>query len=347
MSAVPSRAADGFEAAPAEAAPPRPGAARRARRAEVEVRPEAALDYPATAALAAEGFGAEPGRFTAEGLRWLYERAFTDGTTVLAAHAEGRKVGHIALVHQTVSTPRGPERAVALVDLFILKAFRSKAAMAALYGAVERFCRDEAIRFIVAVPNENAAGVNVRYLSLAEAARLEIRVGLGGFGGLGRRVETRRVADLGPEEGRAWLDRYCGGGGDGLLWTGARLWERLGKPGAGYALHATDDLLLVSAPRRDRRAAHTLLCALLPRANARPGRREVAAVVSAACRAHRRPLFVYAGVNAAVPLPGALLPARFRPSPMILQTRDFAEGASVPRAPLRLSRFEVIDFDFA
>ncbi|WP_165359350.1 GNAT family N-acetyltransferase [Lichenibacterium minor] len=369
MSAAPSRVAEASTADPAPSRPagldalhgaleaagfaprperapdptPDPAAPRRARRAAVEVRREPDIDYAATAALAEEGFGAAPGTFTAEGLRWLYERAFTDGTTVLAAHADGRKVGHIALVHQTVTMPAGPERAVALMDLFIIKAFRSKAAMAALYGAVERFCRDEGIRFIVAVPNGNAAGVNVRYLSLVEAARLEIRVGFGGFGGLGRRVDSRSVAELDPADGRALLDRFCGTEPGSLLWTGARMWDRLSKPGAGYALHATDDLLLVSAPRRDRRAAHTLLCALLPRPGATPARRDVGAVVSAACRLHRRPLFVYAGINGGVPLPGMLLPGRLRPSPMILQLRDFTEGAP-PFAP---SRFEAIDFDFA
>ena len=83
--------------------------------------------------------------------------------------------------------------------------------------------------------------------------------------------------------------------------------------------------------------------ALLPRPGATPARRDVGAVVSAACRLHRRPLFVYAGINGGVPLPGMLLPGRLRPSPMILQLRDFAEGAP-PFAP---SRFEAIDFDFA
>ncbi len=137
----------------------------------------------------------------------------------------------------------------------------------------------------------------------------------------------------------------AGTGPRGLLWTGARLWDRLRSPAPATALHATGDLLLVSAPRRDRRAAHTLLCALLPRPGARPGRREVAAAVSAACRMHRRPVFVYAGINDAVPLPGLLLPARYRPSPMILQMRDFAPGpdgrAAARPVPLRGARLRL------
>ena len=338
--------AAGFVQVPAadpapEAAVARP-AGRRQRKAELTVHREPQLDYDLTAALACEGFGVAPGTFEPEALRWLYERAFGDGTTVLAAWAGERKVGHIALVHQTLSAGGRTEPAVALIDLFILKAFRSRAAMGALYGAVEAFCRERGIRFIVAVPNENAAGVNTRYLQLALAAKLEIRVGLAGLPRPWTRVESHRVADLDPARGREILAGHCGGEGTGLLWTGERLWERLQKPGADYAIHAGRDLLLVSAPRRQGRAPHTMLCALLARPGTRPARGAVAAVVSAACRLHGRPLFVYAGINAAVPLPGILLPARLRPSPMILQTRDFRPEAP----PLAFSRFEALDFDF-
>ncbi len=316
---------------------------RRDRGAALEIRREIVTDFDETAALAAEGFGVPAGTFKPEVLRWLYGQAFTDGTTVLAAHAGDRKVGHIALVHQTVLAAGRAEAAVALVDLFILKAYRSRAAIAALYGAVEAFCVERGIRFIVAVPNGNAAGVNVRHLQLAEAARLDIRVGLSGLPLPGRRVASHRVADLDAEAACAILSPYCGSPGAGLLWTPDRLWARLAKPGAGYALHAGRDLLLVSAPRADRRAAHTLLCAFLARPRSAPRRRDVAAVVSAACRLHRRPLFVYAGINNALPLPGVLLPARLRPSPMILQLRDFDAAG----APLAFSRFEPLDFDFA
>ncbi len=88
---------------------------------------------------------------------------------------------------------------------------------------------------------------------------------------------------------------------------------------------------------------HALICALLPRPGATVRRRDVAAATAAACRTQRRPLFVYAGLNDAVPLPGLLLPARLRPSPMVLQMRDLARGA----LPVRMQRFEAIDFDFA
>ena len=201
-------------------------------------------------------------------------------------------------------------------------------------------------------PQNGIAGLFDGVLALRHVGELDMRK---------RRAKMRAKADLSifvtaerivaeddAHLGRSILEGVAheqgrGAPGAGLLWTPDRLWARLAKPGAGYALHAGPHLLLVSAPRSDRRASHTLLCAFLARPGSAPRRRDVAAAVSAACRLHRRPLFVYAGINDALPLPGVLLPARLRPSPMILQLRDFDPAA----APLAPSRFEPLDFDFA
>ncbi len=347
MTSAPSRAAvpSGID----EISPAAPGASSenlpsdRRRDAELAVRQENDRDYDATAALADAGFEVASGYFRPEVLRWLYETAFTDGTTVLALWCGDSKVGQVALLHQSVVVAGRAEPAVALADLFILKAHRSLAAIAALYGAVQRFCKQGGIRFILAMPNGKAAGVNLRFLKMVEVAKLDIRVGIAGLPRPWHRIASQDVADLDAARGRDILDDFCGGQGDGLLWTGERLWARLQKPGSRYAIHAGRDGLLISTPRVQGRLPHTMLCGFFVRPGARLHRGAVAALVSAACRHHRRPLFVYSGINEALPLPGLPLPERLRPSPMVLQCRDLAtEG---PR--LALSRFETLDFDFA
>jgi hypothetical protein len=343
MASALSRAADqarSDEAPPAGAGPAPP---RRQRESEFEMRPETDRDYVAMAPLADAGFDAAPGHFRPEALRWLYEEAFTDGTTVLALWSGGSKVGQVALVHHSLVVTGRTEPAIALMDLFILKAQRSLASIVTLYRAVEEHCRKNRVRFILAMPNDKAAGVNSRFLKLAEAARLDIRVGVAGLPLPWHSVTSYDVSKLDPAQGSEILDSYCGTQGDGLLWTGSRLWARLQKPDARYAIHAGRDALLVSAPRTQGRLPHTMLCGFFARSGTKPSRGAVSALVSAACRHHRRPVFVYAGINEAVPLPGLLLPERYRPSPMILQLRDFAtEGTR-----LALSRFEALDFDFA
>jgi hypothetical protein len=316
---------------------------RRTRAPDLAIQHDSTIDFVATAALADEGFGFAPGTFRADRLRWLYDEAFSDGTSVLGAYAGERKVGHIALVHHSILVDGRVEKAVALMDLFILREFRSKNSIAALYGAVEALCQTRRIRFIVAMPNDKAAPVNRRHLKLTDVTPLDIRVGLAWPWRNTPRVVSHHVADIDRDQGEALLAAYCDDRISGLKWTGARLWARLQKPDAGYACHAGERVLAISAPRSDRRTSYTLICALLPRSGMRVRGRDVAAVIKAACRTHRKPLFVYTGLNDAVPLPGFALPKRLRPSNMILQLRDFAPDTE----PFAFQRFEPLDFDFA
>jgi len=131
---------------------------------------------------------------------------------------------------------------------------------------------------------------------------------------------------------------------NGLVWDAARLVERLDGVERQYGLHVLDDLLLISSPRMSRGISYTLLCGFLTRPGARVAPQSVRGVVRDACRLWRRPLFAYAGVNNKLPaLPGIVLPSSIRPSPLLLQLRDFKPH----RKPLRLDRFQLLDFDFA
>jgi hypothetical protein len=64
----------------------------------VTVSEETAVDYELTAKIATEAFALADVQFSAERIKWLYERAFGRGSTVLAAIDDGRKVGQIALI---------------------------------------------------------------------------------------------------------------------------------------------------------------------------------------------------------------------------------------------------------
>lgn len=311
---------------------------------DLRVVHEPEVDYEVTARLAADGFGKPPGSFAADKMRWLYERAFSHGTTVLSLiEPQGRKVGQVALVHQVVRLGAERARAVALVDLFILKPFRSREAIGSLYGEVEQFCRREGIRFIIGVPNENGARVNTRYLKMGPLLTMEIRAGLADPLSLRREMVSKDVASFERGELLALFSRFLPAAGDGIDWTATALCARLSDGETRFGLHATETALLISSPRTTRGLPHVLLCAFLARPGATIRAADARALASAACLLHRRPVYVYAGVNRAVPLPGWTLPQRLRPSPMAVQIRDFAEGAPPPA----FERFDLIDFDFA
>ena len=122
----------------------------------VTVSEETAVDYELTAKIATEAFALGDVHFSAERIKWLYERSFGRGTTVLAAIDDGRKIGQIALIGQSVIVAGEVCPAVQLVDLFILQAYRSAQLVRKLYMEVEQFCARRNIRYILALPNDKA-----------------------------------------------------------------------------------------------------------------------------------------------------------------------------------------------
>jgi predicted N-acetyltransferase YhbS len=310
----------------------------------IAVSEEQTVDYDLTARIATEAFGLDEVVFRAERMKWLYQRGFGQGTIVLAATEDGVKIGQIALIRQTIQSEDESCSAIQLVDLFISKNHRSPQLIRRLYREVEQFCADQNIRFILAMPNENARPLNARLLKLEPLLWLPIRAGLAWrpakrsglkYSGYLKSLTREQAVDL--------LSGYdTPATENGLRWNAEILFERLSDPTCDYAVHAAADLLLISSTRKTRGVSYTLLCGFLARPPAAATSGSVRELVRAACHFRKRPLFVYAGVNDRLArLPGIALPARLR-RPMLLQWRDLD-----PEKPaMRFDRFQLIDSDF-
>jgi hypothetical protein len=209
---------------------------------------------------------------------------------------------------------------------------------------VEQWCVDRKIRFILAVPNENATLLNARFLKVKPLLWLQIRAGVAirpprsarlGYSGYLKSLETKQAIDL--------LSGFNSPATEnGVQWDGEALFHRLNDPTRDYAVHAAADLVLISSSRRTRGISYTLLCGFFARPLAAAPSGDVRELVRAACHFWKRPLFAYAGVNSRLAkLPGFPLPARLRP-PMLVQLRDFDSG----RPDSRFDRFQLIDSDF-
>ena len=120
------------------------------------------------------------------------------------------------------------------------------------------------------------------------------------------------------------------------------MFDRLSDPTCDYAVHATDDLLLISSSRKTKGVRYALLCGFFVRPQAKVTPSDIRVLTGAACRFWKHAFFVYVGVNNGLPvLPGFILPTRLRP-PMLVQLRDF--NADEP--DVRFDRFQLIDTDF-
>jgi len=122
----------------------------------VTVSEETTVDYELTARIATEAFAQSSVHFSPERIKWLYERSFGRGTSVLAATDGTRKIGQVAMIGQTMCVNGEVCASIQLVDLFILQAYRSGQLVRRLYKEVERLCTERNIRFILALPNDKS-----------------------------------------------------------------------------------------------------------------------------------------------------------------------------------------------
>jgi hypothetical protein len=306
---------------------------------------EEAVDYEEMAKLATEAFGSRDIVFYPEQFQWFYERCFSLGTTVVTLRDGHRKVGQCAMVRQPVLMHGLSEPAVQLVDLFIMKEFRSKACLHQLYGEVERQCIGQKLRLVLGMPNARALPVNAYFFKMRPFLWLPLRLGLAVPFQSSTLIFSGRFQQMTPEEAMELFAHYRTSLHDnGLQWNEEKLYQRLSGPRHVYGIHATQNLLLISSPRSTRRVKYTLLCGFFIRADARVAAADVGVLVRAASHLWRRPLFIYAGFNNALPAnPGFSIPTWLRPSPMLLQLRDFQPDRPEPR----FDRYQLLDFDFA
>ncbi len=280
-------------------------------------------------------------------MKWLYEECFPGGTTVvqLTEKASGCKIGQLAMVHQTVWVNGTPEKAAQLVDLFLLKEWRNLERMRMLFDEVGRQFAKRGIRFAFGMPNVQAMPINERFFKLKAFLSLDIKLGFA----LPFRSKSVHIHEAfhkhQAEHFISIFNRFATEHSEtGLRWDGESLYDRLCGYKYKYAIHATDSLLLISSPRISRGIPYTLAAAYLCAPGSTFEKKDMSAVTRAACAFWKRPIFIYAGFNRAIPTPpGIRLPERYRPSPMLLQMRDFVPE----RGKLDLDRFQLIDFDFA
>ena len=310
----------------------------------ITVSEESAVDFESTARIATEAFGSKDISFSAPRMKWLYERGFGQGSTVVAAYDDGKKIGQIVLLHQKVYLDGAPVMATQLIDLFILKAYRSPVLVRRLYQEVERLCGAKQIRVILGLPNPISAPLNARFMGLRPFLLLPVRVGVSlGWSRSERLKFSDPIKALSRDEA---IERLAGFGTqlseNGLHWDPAMLFDRISDPTCDYAVHATPDLLLISSSRKTRGISHVLLCGFFARLQAAVASSDIPTLIRAACRLWKHRVFVYAGLNKSLPyLPGFALPERLRP-PILVQLRDCASADAAPR----FDRFELTDADF-
>jgi hypothetical protein len=310
----------------------------------ITVSEESVVDFESTARVATEAFGSKDVTFSPPRMRWLYECGFGQGSTVVAAHDDGKKVGQIVLLHQNIYLDGAPVIATQPIDLFILQAYRSPVLIRRLYKEVEQLCEAKNVRAIITLPNANSALLNERFMKVRPFLSLPVRAGISlGWPSRARLKFSRRLKGTSKDDAIEQLSGFeTPASENGVHWDGATLFERISDPTCDYAIHATENLLLVSSSRRTRGISHALICGFFARPGATVASGDIRTLIRAACQVWKHHVFVYAGLNKCLPyLPGFAVPGRLR-SPIVVQWRDRV----APDGDPRFDRFQLTDTDF-
>jgi hypothetical protein len=137
------------------------------------------------------------------------------------------------------------------------------------------------------------------------------------------------------------LDALLAAPGSGLAraWTPETLRWRLASPGSRYALHRSENMLVVSTA--DRHSGIPVAVLLKAFVSEPPSAAERRALIRAACKLHHAPFALHVGLNDRVAFPGLALPTRLRSSPLNLIVRRLDDELSKNM----FARFEFLDFD--
>ncbi len=277
-------------------------------------------------------------------LDWLYCRN-PDGRVIEANLDDERgRSGHYALVPCELA--EGTERFQAALSLNTAVHERARGGGAFVRLATEAYAGAEVrgVRAVVGVANANSTPGFVKRLGFSLLGSLPARVWLPrpGRDGLDTVVAD---AELLADEG-FWnhVAPLLDAPGEGLsrAWRRESFAWRLASPRGPYAVHLGDGVAAVSVATRIGPLNCAVMLKLLPAAEVGP--LGVQACVRAACRHHRAPAVVHAGVTGAVLPAGIKVPERFRPSPLNLIFRWLGDRSDAS-PPARFADFQFLDFD--
>lgn len=279
-------------------------------------------------------------------LRWWY-RENPVGAAVEADLVEnGACSGHFAGIPQRLHSTRMTLPAVLLVDVSIAASQRGRGLMAVVHD----LCAEEAARrypdgVIIGVANGPATPTYRKYLQYRILRPLPAFVCPPVWPDLGRyesaRADAAYCASRELEDLVRSLD-LSPTAGFSQEWSLELLRFRLASPGASYTLHVGDDVVIVTTKVKQ---SGVPVVVVLKTFRRRAGTRPIAnGAIAAACRFHRAPVAVYAGVSAACRVVGMPLPERLKPAPLNFIVRGVRPG-SFDVTSFQLDTYEFLDFD--
>lgn len=311
--------------------------------------PESEYDLADTSRFLTEVYGVKT--FLDESyLNWEYLDN-PEGRGVECTRSEsGRIIAHMAVIPQRYHRHRGADaeviRAAVLLNVAIATRARGRGLMTEMgHDLFERTRARIGDSALLAVANASSTPGLTGRLGFRSVCQLPVIL-LPPLWLKSPRVQSRPVdhAYLESTEFSALLRSVDlrPGSGWSQRWSPESFAWRLKKPGMRYAVHASEDLVLVTTVQRQAGIPICVIVKTFNRANGAVVRGN--AVAAAACRFHAAPVALYGGFSNRVRFSGVPLPNRLRPAPLNLIQKPSRPGFFSENA-FEIEHFEFFDFD--
>lgn len=279
----------------------------------------------------------------ADYLRWLYRESPFGAVIETNVDDDQGRSAHYAVVPFVLDAPEGEVPVALSLNTAVAERARGGGVFVGLANRTLDAAREAGVRAVLGVANANSTPGFLRRLSFTLIGPLPATVMIP-RPGRGPKVVSAACSaiDVAHDAGVAAVLDAATSTVRGVhpRWTPTTLAWRLASPGADYALHRLPGALVIST--RERRAGLSVAVLMAVITDHELERRELDAIVRAACRHHRAPVALHVGINALAPVRGVPLPARLRPSPLNLIFRWIDDRRAA--AP-HIGRFELLDFD--
>ena len=203
---------------------------------------------------------------------------------------------------------------------------------------------------VITVANANSTPGFLRRLGFQLVAQLPVRIGLRPYashsGILSHEVNPAFLESRAFETICRRID-FSGGGGWQQRWSQDRLKWRLSSPAGRYVMHVGQHIVAITTGKRAAGLPIAIVLRVFPMhegADADDRSRDLKTLLAAMCRAHGAFLYLYAGLNRQVRVPGISVPRKILPSPLNLLYRPLT-GQAPAKEAFEPAVYEFLDFD--
>jgi GNAT superfamily N-acetyltransferase len=271
-------------------------------------------------------------------LDWEYSQSPSGQVIEQNADDDGGRLGHYAVVPQRWVHDGKMNTWALSLNTAVSERARGQGLFTKLAEAAFDQAKNQGIPAIIGVANAQSTPGFTRRLGFDLLGPLEVKVLPFRPSREQRQVESISDADLLNDP--ILLD-HSGTSQSRRVWDKDEMSWRLRSPGRQFALLRSPTAAVVTCSSKYRGIPVAIILKVLVASGNEPI--DLGPIASSACKLHRAPLALYAGLNPGVRVRGIRLPDRFRPSPLNLIARSL--DSTVPSSSLGLDCFEFLEFD--